>query len=748
MVGIVSLAIALAGCRSDGSGKNGKFLERGKEYAEKKDYARAVLQFRNEAKLLPNSPEPYYQLGLAYLEMKDARAAYAHFKKAVELDPNHTASQIKLAEMTVTSQSKDMRTEAEERAKGVLKRSPQDPDALTVLAIAEIASGNTVGGERQLNAALQNAPKHLKSAVMLASLKVQNGDLSGAEAALKTLVEQDQKSAEAAIALGHFYSIAGKRDEAVRELERAVRLQPSNGAGLLSLVQLQLAIGKADDAEQNLRRLSALPGPEYRTMHARYLYETNRKDAAIAELHNLVQQYPTDRRARALLVAAYQSTGRRQDAEKVLALALKDNPKDTEALLQRGALLLNEGNYTGARNDITLVLQFTPDSAEAHRLMASLHRAQQSHLQAIQELAEAVRLDPTFLVARLDLAEEHLNLGRAPIALELVDKAPPSQLQSLPLITKRSKILLALRRYPEAQANIAQGLKLGRTRDLLMADAQLKLDRKDIAGARARSEEVLKAFPEDVAALENAAYCYFAEKRPDAALQRIRDQVALRPGSAPLQYFLALQLLANKQNTEARSALRAALQADKEFLPAALDLAKLDITDGKKEEARRTLKQLLSSKISEVPARLLLGHMDIHASNRAGAIEQYRRVLDMDPHNTIALNNLSALLTDEQNGADEALKYAQQLKEIAPDSTTADDTLGWALYRKGIYTSALQYLQGASAKSSNPVIKYHLAMAYFRVGDTVRAQRTFTDAFKQSPTLPEATEAKQLIVQH
>lgn len=41
-----------------------------------------------------------------------------------------------------------------------------------------------------------------------------------------------------------------------------------------------------------------------------------------------------------------------------------------------------------------------------------------------------------------------------------------------------------------------------------------------------------------------------------------------------------------------------------------------------------------------------------------------------------------------------------------------DDTLGWALYRKGLYDMALRYLKESVAKAPNASGKYHLAMAF------------------------------------
>jgi tetratricopeptide (TPR) repeat protein len=119
-------------------------------------------------------------------------------------------------------------------------------------------------------------------------------------------------------------------------------------------------------------------------------------------------------------------------------------------------------------------------------------------------------------------------------------------------------------------------------------------------------------------------------------------------------------------------------------------------------------------------------------------------VVDADPTNVVALNNLAYLLVSETDQFDEALKYAQQVKEIAPDDKGVDDTIGWIMYRKGLYRAAVQYLEKAAQDQADPVIHYHLGMAYLKVGDK-RGEPTLRAALKKAPELPEAKMAEQLL---
>src|ERR1017187_4887405 len=67
MVALLLGVLAFVGCMRSPEAKSAAYIEAGKKLLEKKDPARAILQFRNAAQATPKSPEAYYQLGLAYL---------------------------------------------------------------------------------------------------------------------------------------------------------------------------------------------------------------------------------------------------------------------------------------------------------------------------------------------------------------------------------------------------------------------------------------------------------------------------------------------------------------------------------------------------------------------------------------------------------------------------------------------------------------------------------------------------------
>src|SRR5437016_5096565 len=130
-----ALMATVSGCISPPEHKEVKYLKRGQEQLAKKDYSRALLEFKNAAQAMPKDPEPYYQSGLTYLATENIPGAVAAFRKATELNPKHAGAQLKLAELMTASRNKELVQDAEARLQNILAASPDNPEAIDTLAL-------------------------------------------------------------------------------------------------------------------------------------------------------------------------------------------------------------------------------------------------------------------------------------------------------------------------------------------------------------------------------------------------------------------------------------------------------------------------------------------------------------------------------------------------------------------------------------------------------------------------------------
>ena len=162
---------------------------------------------------------------------------------------------------------------------------------------------------------------------------------------------------------------------------------------------IQLANGKIAEADQTYRQIAALPQKQYRLAYATFLAKQKRTEDAARELERLLRAGPDDRLARSELVAIYVTTNRRSDAGRILNDALKKNSKDTEALVQRSQIYLQDGSYEAAQSDIEQILRTDPGSVQAHFLLAKVRRGLGDLSGAKVELGRTLEVAPEFFAS-------------------------------------------------------------------------------------------------------------------------------------------------------------------------------------------------------------------------------------------------------------------------------------------------------------------------------------------------------------
>ena len=76
------------------------------------------------------------------------------------------------------------------------------------------------------------------------------------------------------------------------------------------------------------------------------------------------------------------------------------------------------------------------------------------------------------------------------------------------------------------------------------------------------------------------------------------------------------------------------------------------------------------------------------------------------------------------------------------------DTLGWVYYKKGFYDLAIgEFSDSLSKLAGNPVVNYHLGLAYYKKGDTDRARDQLEKALSISDDFDGAEDARKVLAE-
>jgi Flp pilus assembly protein TadD len=126
----------------------------------------------------------------------------------------------------------------------------------------------------------------------------------------------------------------------------------------------------------------------------------------------------------------------------------------------------------------------------------------------------------------------------------------------------------------------------------------------------------------------------------------------------------------------------------------------------------------------------------------------YQKVLEIQPDNPFASNNLAYVMLEQGGNVDVALSMAQTARRQLPDNPNSADTLGWAYYHKQVYDSAINLFKEAIRKDpANAQFVYHLGMAYAKNGQADLARRQLDSYVKMKHDSTKADELRKTVEQ-
>jgi uncharacterized protein (TIGR03790 family) len=170
------------------------------------------------------------------------------------------------------------------------------------------------------------------------------------------------------------------------------------------------------------------------------------------------------------------------------------------------------------------------------------------------------------------------------------------------------------------------------------------------------------------------------------------------------------------------------------------------LSRGDREAARKTLEEASALAPDQVRLHILIAELMVAAGESAPAAVRYQRVLELEPRNVVALNNLAYDLAVREKKPAEALELARRALALAPNDATIMDTVGWIEFQVGNTAAANKLLvQAAKGAPRNAEIRLHNAVVLAAQGARGAAESELAEALKLDPnvaTKPEAVDLK------
>jgi tetratricopeptide (TPR) repeat protein len=506
------------------------------------------------------------------------------------------------------------------------------------------------------------------------------------------------------------------------------------------------------EAEEICRKIAKLGENDafYRSYLARFYVSSNQGDKAITEYQRILSSYPDDIVNRRAAATLYTSLGRANDAQQMIDIVLKQKPGDTQILLVRAQVRMAQNRIEEAIQDLQRFVSAEPKSAFAHYLMAEAYTRQGNTNQAESELRTATQISPKMVQPRMMLgalemsqghmAEAESDLGN--VVSEKPDFVTPYVMHSMVLASEghleqaERDLLPKIDQFPQPGPQSLTYRSLG----------WIKLSQRKPSEAQQYAAKSYALDPNSRDSLYLLGLTYFPLNKIDAGLAVIRAKADARPDWAPGYEVLGKLSLLARHYPEAESALRKAITIDPNSSLAQMELGEAALSQNKLDDAIAIYSKLVEKQPKLMQPNLLIGQIYESKGTPTKAIPYYQKVLELEPDNAVAKNNLAWIYSEYGGNIDVALHLAEEAKGARPDDPSIADTLAWIYVKKKNFDPAIRLLRTNVSKNPNDAVyKYHLGMAYYYSGDKADARETLQAALKLKPDSPQAAEEKQIL---
>jgi tetratricopeptide (TPR) repeat protein len=696
--------VALIGAGCSERAKTAYNLAAADRFYDSGQFDKAETEYLNALRAEPGNAKAIGRLGLIYFDEGRFEKAAPYLFRGSELSSSNLELRVKLGQIYLAVGELK---QAHEQADFVLKSDPTEQDAAILLA--------------------QSTPP---------------GQIADLQQELSSLVAKGDSPA-LETARGILATRQNNFKSALEYFQRAINLNSRFAATYAALGNTYLQFNQLKKAEDAFKAASdcAPPTSPLQTEFGEFEIQMANFVAAGNFFKSLTQKAPDYMPGWLGVAEVALDEKKLADSSAALKTVLDRDPQNADALVLHARLDMARSDTTNAIAELEHLASLYRQAPKIHFQLALAYIMGQKVDQAMNQLHETVDLEPNFPQAAFLLAQLEVQRGDLESALGLLK---PLVLRQPDLV--EPKLLLAdvyrlQNNFSDAMAIYHQLEKaLPNNLNVLLLAGSTEVQQFNEDAARADFNRVLQMDPGNVSAQEELVQLDLADKKFNSAQQRAETLVSKNPRQSQLQILLAKVFLERGQTNLAEDALLKAASLP-EGLEANLLLSQLYFNLKDDKDALDMLNIALVKKPDDLSVLLFAAVIQSDQKDYAGAAATYKRLLAINPKYSPALNNLAWLYCDHLGDLGKAYTLAQQARQLLPNDPSIADTMGWILFKRGDYTSALNlFVQSASGLPNNPEVQFHLGVAYYMLGNGDAARQQLLNA--NSLAVPFADRAE------
>ena len=789
LIAVTLLTLAACGVEQNATHDQ---LAQARRYMAADNSAAAIAELQRVLERYSNAAQAHWLLGTLYLQIDDMPGAEYQFLRAQELgwDADDTRAGLSAARFAQGKFAQLLQMGFEDL----------DPHAASLVlanqALAALAQGATDAPLQLVALAREQDPQSLDARIVEATVTLHLREPRHALVLAGGILASDPENSEALWIKGQALTRLGRAEDARAAFDKSVTLRGTNLSHRLAHVLRELHQQEFSAAQTDVTELlKLLPhNPLANYVQGTLAVRASDYRNAIAPLRlaePVAERFPmtlyrlgTAYLMGANLFAAQQSAQRfvelqpdDPDGRKLLAVIQLEAGEYAQAIATLQPVLDNNPNDVAAMNIIANCLLLDDQAGPGMALYARIRQQQRDwpvvalHKEAALVLDDAAATDvelasadpdanfPQDDVLRILGLLQDGNFAAAIIVGKTYQLRAPNRLSPYHVL---ATVYLAAGQQDHAAEALQQALQLSptdpvATRGLAAlgmapaesADAHYQAalaanSAGDLELSRQHLQKAIALDPDHVASLVGLAKIARLDGKQEAFDEKLATLQEIAPQAPEVLRLGALSAQLRGNSATALSLAEHAF-AQAPSNEALLELTALRKAAGKIADAKAGLRQWLETHPDDTAVRFSLADTLEQMNDVPAAQMQYMAVLQQDPGNIRALNNLawSQRLDDPQ----QALANIRKAVRLSPDLPILLDTLAVIESLNGDHAAAQKTMHHAlTIAPEDPTLRMHDAMITAARGEKAEAIAALIELLSQYPDgFPERAEAEALL---
>ncbi len=717
--------------------------------ANEQRFPEAINMYSQAVATAANQLSPLIKRARIHLALSDLEAASDDTKVLESAKINSPV--IKLIRAEIQLRKGDF-ADAQISLEQALKDFPTYSPAVRTIAITHMLQGN-IGQAEQFGLQYADSEKTDDARIFLATIRLQAMRFEQAEKTLQPLTDSGRLNPLGAQVLATTLLKQNKLDDAINtmlglknDLERAGITGPVDLAMLSApaTVMANQLLGSKQKFVSDDSGAPYLTEPDLKLINAVKALASGNTDSALVIANSLLEADHNNAAMHGLIGRIYVSAGETTKAAESLATSIELAETPGTETIMAAMIEVNAGDPAKANKLLNSALNQTRGQMRERVLMAlaTISAVQKDQATMLDWLTQAYTENPSSYTASLALANYHSRSGDHESVLDALSQQSDMSKNNPAVIELKANTHIALGDFDKAVELVSPMVQLEpNTARWRFLRAKANAGKNDIAAVSRDLDNALRIDPKHAPSLMAKTNLDLLKQDFSNAESQLASLKEIMPDSELVDQ-LEERINSSQQQT-AQSTNAQKLDKAPTTTEEVMNAARSQWGSGQKDAALGTLEKWLKDFPDDITVGLTLANSYSAADRPDDAITAFRHVLNRDPDNFIALNNLAWHLRNDD--PDAALKHAEHAVSLQPDNVATLDTLAVIqLEQNKLEAAGETFSKIRALNPEDPMILYHGAMIQSAIGNTQDALSILKPLISNSIDFPEVEAARNL----